>query len=129
MALGVVDLPPSIREELHDGVDGSTPPSRQWFRTTTPETCRGGFAGGRASRRSAAILSGARRQEQGNREVERDVRGSAGCAWAEPFAKLVKWIDFTTLFRGLGSSRRVRGHTRIEVARVTTLRTKSRSAR
>ena len=27
-ALEVVDLPPSVREELHDGVDGSTPPSR-----------------------------------------------------------------------------------------------------
>jgi len=47
-ALGVVDLPPSVREEL-DGVDGSMPPSRHVGSNHDP--CRslnrlGGFAGG-----------------------------------------------------------------------------------
>ena len=58
-ALEVVDLPPSVREELHDGVDGSTPPSRHVGSNHDP--CRsmsrqGGFAGGCESRRSAEIL-------------------------------------------------------------------------
>ena len=55
----VVDLPPSVREELHDGVDCSTPPSRHVGSNHDP--CRsmsrqGGFAGGCESRRSAEIL-------------------------------------------------------------------------
>ena len=58
-ALEVVDLPPSVREELHDGVDCSTPPSRHVGSNHDP--CRsmnrqGGFAGGCESRRSAQIL-------------------------------------------------------------------------
>ena len=58
-ALEVVDLPPSVREELHDGVDCSTPPSRHVGSNHDP--CRsmnrqGGFAGGFESRRSAQIL-------------------------------------------------------------------------
>ena len=58
-ALEVVDLPPSVREELHDGVDGSTPSSHHVGSNHDP--CRsmdrqGGFAGGCDSRRSAEIL-------------------------------------------------------------------------
>ena len=92
-ALGVVDLPLSVREELHDGVDGSTPPSRHVGSNHDP--CRslnrqGGFAGGCDSRRSVEILSGREAARARRLRVERDVRGSAGCAWAEPVAKLVK---------------------------------------
>ena len=42
------------------------------------------------SRRSAKILSGERGGKSKETEVERDARGSAGCAWAKPFAKLLK---------------------------------------
>ena len=68
-ALGVVDLPLSVREELHDGVDGSMPPSRHVGSNHDP--CRslnrqGGFAGGCDSRRSAEILS----RERGRRSKE-----------------------------------------------------------
>ena len=102
-ALGVVDLPPSVREELHDGVDGSTPPSRHVGSNHDP--CRSlnrqeGFAGGCDSRRSAEILSGREAARARRLRVERDVRGSAGCAWAEPFAKLVERVGQTTLVRG-----------------------------
>ena len=92
-----------MREELHDGVDGSTPPSRHVGSNHDP--CRslnrqGGFAGGCDSRRSAEILSGREAARARRLRVERDVRGSAGCAWAEPFAKLVKRVGQTTLVRG-----------------------------
>ena len=102
-ALGVVDLPPSVREELHDGVDGSTPPSRHVGSNHDP--CRslnrqGGFAGGCDSRRSAEILSRERGGKSKETEVERDARGSAGCAWAGPFGKLVRRVGLATLVRG-----------------------------
>ena len=42
------------------------------------------------SRRSAEILSGREAARARRLRVERDVRGSAGCAWAEQVAKLVK---------------------------------------
>ena len=102
-ALEVVDLPPSVREELHDGVDGSTPPSRHVGSNHDP--CRsmnrqGGFAGGCESRRSAEILRRKRGGMRGEQRVERDVRGAAGCAWAEPSAKLAERVDSATNLRG-----------------------------
>ena len=92
-ALEVVDLPPSVREELHGGVDGSTPPSRHVGSNHDP--CRslnrqGGFAGGGDSRRGAENLSGREAARARKLRVERDVRGAAGCAWAEPLARLAK---------------------------------------
>ena len=92
-----------MREELHDGVDGSTPPSRHVGSNHDP--CRslnrqGGFAGGCDSRRSAEILSRERAVRARKLRVERDVRGSAGCAWAEPFGKLVRRVGLATLVRG-----------------------------
>jgi len=102
-ALEVVDLPPSVREELHDGVDGSTPPSRHVGSNHDP--CRsmnrqGGFAGGCESRRSAEILRRNEAAWAGKPRVERDVRGAAGSAWAEPLAKLVERVDSATHLRG-----------------------------
>ena len=67
-ARGVVDLPPSVREELHEGVVGSTPPSRHVGSNHDP--CwslnrQGGFAGGCDSRRSGRNPEpGARRQSK-----------------------------------------------------------------
>ena len=102
-ARGVVDLPPSVREELHDGVDGSMPPSRHVGSNHDP--CQslnrqGGFAGGCDSRRSGRNPEPGARGRARKLRVERDVRGSAGCAWAEPFAKLVERVGQTTLVRG-----------------------------
>ena len=101
-ALEVVDLPPSVREELHDGVDGSMPPSRHVGSNHDP--CRSlnrqrGFAGGCDSRRSAEILSGREAARARRLRVKRDVRGSAGCAWAAPFGKLVRRVGLATLVR------------------------------
>ena len=48
----------------------------------------------------AEILSRERGGRARKLRVERDVRGSAGCAWAEPFAKLVERVGQTTLVRG-----------------------------
>ena len=48
----------------------------------------------------AEILSRERGGRARKLRVERDVRGSAGCAWAEPFAKLVKRVGQTTFVRG-----------------------------
>ena len=92
-ALEVVDLPPSVREELHGGVDGSTPPSRHVGSNHDPCRSRnrqGGFAGGCDSRRGAENLSGREAARARKLRVERDVRGAAGCAWAEPLARLAK---------------------------------------
>ena len=102
-ALEVVDLPPSVREELHDGVDGSTPSSRHVGSNHDP--CRsmdrqGGFAGGCDSRRSAEILRIKEAAHEQGPRVERDVRGLAGCAWAAPLAKLVKRVAPATHLRG-----------------------------
>ena len=102
-ALEVVDLPPSVREELHGGVDGSTPPSRHVGSNHDP--CRsmdrqGGFAGGCDSRRSAEILRIKEAAHEQGPRVERDVRGLAGCAWAAPLAKLVKRVAPATNLRG-----------------------------
>ena len=99
-ALEVVDLPPSVREELHDGVDGSTPPSRHVGSNHDP--CLAKPAGGLRcdSRRSAEILSRERGGKSKETEVERDARGSAGCAWAGPFGKLVRRVGLATLVRG-----------------------------
>ena len=103
-ALEVVDLPPSVREELHDGVDGSTPSSRHVESNHDP--CRsmdrqGGFAGrGCDSRRSAEILRIKEAAHEQGPRVERDVRGLAGCAWAAPLAKLLKRVAPATHLRG-----------------------------
>ena len=102
-ALGVVDLPPSVREELHDGVDRSTPSSRHVGSNHDP--CRsmdrqGGFAGGCDSRRSAEILRIKEAAHEQGPRVERDVRGLAGCAWAAPLAKLLKRVAPATNLRG-----------------------------
>ena len=101
--LGVVDLPPSVREELHDGVDGSMPPSRHVGSNHDP--CQslnrqGGFAGGCDSRRSAEILRIKEAAHEQGPRVERDVRGLAGCAWAAPLAKLLKRVAPATHLRG-----------------------------
>jgi len=79
------------------------PPSRHVGSNHDP--CRslnrqGGFAGGCDSRRSAEILSRERGGKSKETEVERDARGSAGCAWAEPFGKLVRRVGLATLVRG-----------------------------
>ena len=102
-ALEVVDLPPSVREELHGGVDGSTPPSRHVGSNHDPCRSRnrqGGFAGGCDSRRGAENLSGREAARARKLRVARDVRGAAGCAWAEPLAKLVERVDSATHLRG-----------------------------
>ena len=59
LALGVINLPLSVLEELHDGVEGSTPPSRHVG--SNHDTCRscrpaGDFAGGCDGRRGAENL-------------------------------------------------------------------------
>ena len=47
----------------------------------------------------AEILSRERGGRARKLRVERDVRGSAGCAWAEPFGKLVRRVGLATLVR------------------------------
>ena len=93
LTLKVVDLPLSVREVLDDGVEGSTPPSRHVVSNHDP--CRslnrqGGFAGGSDARRGARIPVRAWAARARKLRHARDVRGLAGCAWAEPLAKLAK---------------------------------------
>ena len=107
--------PPRRREAPHGLTEGGLlpvaptggasclPPPRHVGSNHDP--CRslnrqGGFAGGCDSRRSAEILSRERGGKSKETEVERDARGSAGCAWAGPFGKLVRRVGLATLVRG-----------------------------
>ena len=102
LTLRVVDLPLSVREVLDDGVEGSTPPSRHVVSNHDP--CRslnrqGGFAGGSDARRGARIPVRAWAERARKLRHARDARGSAGCAWAAPFGKLVRRVGLATLVR------------------------------
>ena len=65
LALRVVDLPQSVREELHGGVEESTPPSRQFVEA----------AGGALFKEKSPRLA--------SRSPRRNRRGRVRCRWRE----------------------------------------------